>query len=273
MAAAVDAPEDGMSDLSAANVSVRLGETQVLTGVDLSLRRGEVTVIVGPNGAGKSTLLSVLAGLRKPDAGAARLDGAAVLDLPAVRRAQQIGFLPQLNEVAWAIDARTLVGLGRIPFTGLGGESSVDRAAIERAMAAASVTGLRDRVVNTLSGGERGRVLIARALAGEPDWLLADEPMTGLDIAHQLDIAQLFRDLARRDGRGMVVTLHDLTLAARIADRVVVLSNRRVVADGAPDVALTPAVFEQVYGVTARLRSGEAGTVVEVVGRSSGATS
>jgi iron complex transport system ATP-binding protein len=261
-----------MSELGVAGLNVRLGQTQVLDRVDLSLRRGEVTVIVGPNGAGKSTLLSVLAGLRKPDAGSATLDGADVLAMPSARRAQRIGFLPQLNEVAWAVDAQTLVSLGRIPFTGLGGESALDRAAIQRAMTAADVQGLKDRVVNTLSGGERGRVLIARALAGEPDWLLADEPMTGLDIAHQLDIARLFQKLAKTDGRGMVVTLHDLTLAARIADRVVVLSEGKIVADGAPDVALTPAIFEQVYGVTARLRSGEAGMVVEVVGRSSEAT-
>lgn len=259
-----------MNGLTATGVSVRLGETQVLSGVDLALRRGEVTVIVGPNGAGKSTLLSVLAGLRKPDAGRSSLNGADVLAIPASRRAQQIGFLPQLNEVAWAVDARTLVALGRIPFTGLGGESALDRAAIDRAIAAASLTALQDRVVNTLSGGERGRVLIARALAGEPDWLLADEPMTGLDLSHQLDIAALFQTLAQREGRGIVVTLHDLTLAARIADRVVVLSNGAIAADGAPDVALTPAIFEQVYGVTARLRSGEAGMVVEVVGRSDG---
>ncbi len=261
-----------MSELAVSGLSVRLGQTQVLDRIDLSLRRGEVTVIVGPNGADKSTLLSVLAGLRKPDTGAATLDGADVMAMPSARRAQRIGFLPQLNEIAWAIDAQTLVSLGRIPFTGLGGASALDRAAIERAMTAADVQGFKDRVVNTLSGGERGRVLIARALAGEPDWLLADEPMTGLDIAHQLDIARLFQKLAKTEGRGMVVTLHDLTLAARIADRVVVLSEGRIVADGAPDVALTPAIFEQVYGVTARLRSGEAGMVVEVVGRSGEAT-
>lgn len=256
-----------MTDLSVRGVSVRFGEARVLTGVDLSLRRGEVTVIVGPNGAGKSTLLAVLAGLREPDAGAAALGGADVLGMTPRKRAQQIGFLPQRDDVAWDIDARTLVGLGRIPFTGLGGESGLDRAAIERAMTAAGVTALKDRVVNTLSGGERGRVLIARVLAGEPDWLLADEPMTGLDIAHQLDIAQLFQDLARDRNRGLVVTLHDLTLAARIADRVVVLSEGRIAADGPPAAALTPAIFEAVYGVTARLRSGEAGMVVEVVGR------
>ena len=262
-----------MTALSVRGLSLRLGQTQALDQIDLTLKRGEVTVIVGPNGAGKSTLLSVLSGLRKPDAGSATLDGADITAMPSAKRARQIGFLPQLNEVAWAIDAQTLVGLGRIPFTGLGGESAADRAAVQRAMTAADVQGMKDRVVNTLSGGERGRVLIARALAGEPDWLLADEPMTGLDIAHQLDIARLFQNLAKTDGRGMVVTLHDLTLAARIADRVVVLSQGRVVADGAPDVALTPAIFEQVYGVTARLRSGEAGMVVEVVGRSSEAPS
>lgn len=257
-----------MSELGVSGLSVRLGETQVLAGLDLTLRRGEVTVVVGPNGAGKSTLLSVLAGLRKPDAGKATVDGADIFAMPTRQRAQKIGFLPQLNEVAWDVDAETLVSLGRIPFTGLGGGSALDRAAVQRAMAAADVQGFKTRVVNSLSGGERGRVLIARALAGEPDWLLADEPMTGLDIAHQLDIARLFQTLAKDEGRGLVVTLHDLTLAARIADRVVVLSHGVIVADGAPDAALTPAIFEQAYGVTARLRSGEAGMVVEVVGRS-----
>ena len=261
-----------MTALSVCGVGVRLGEAQVLAGVDLSLRRGEVTAVVGPNGAGKSTLLSVLAGLRRPDLGEARLGEVRIAAMAPQARARQIGFLPQLNEVAWDVDARTLVGLARIPFTGLGGESAVDRAAVDRAMAAASVTELEDRVVNTLSGGERGRVLIARALAGEPDWLLADEPMTGLDIAHQLDIAGLFQDLARHQNRGLVVTLHDLTLAARIADRVVVLSHGRIVADGPPAVALTPSIFETVYGVTARLRSGEAGMVVEVVGRNGSGT-
>ncbi len=257
-----------MTGLTASGVRVKLGATQVLEGVDLALRSGEVTVIVGPNGAGKSTLLSVLAGLRRPDAGRVELGEAAVLDMPSQGRAQQIGFLPQLSDIAWAVDVQTLVGLGRIPFIGLGGQSAADRDAVARALAAASLQDFTDRIVNTLSGGERGRVLIARALAGEPAWLLADEPMTGLDLAHQLDVAQLFQDLARVQGRGVVVTLHDLTLAARIADRVVVLSNGAVVADGPPAAALTPSIFEAVYGVTARLRSGETGMVVEVVGRS-----
>ena len=257
-----------MSALIARDVHVALGGAAVLGGVDLALRAGEVTAVVGPNGAGKSTLLACLAGLRRPDGGDVRLDDEPVLAMAPHRRAQRIGFLPQLAEIAWAVDVQTLVELGRTPFTGYGGASEADRAAVARAMAAAGLEPLAGRIVTTLSGGERGRVLIARALAGEPEWLLADEPMTGLDPAHLLDAAELLRGLAHRDGKGVVLTLHDLTLAVRIADRVVVLSRGRVAADGPPGEAVTPAILRQVYGVEARLTQGEGGPLVELVGRS-----
>lgn len=256
-----------MSRLIAQGLRVRLGDKAVLQGLDAAFQAGQVTAILGPNGAGKSTLLACLAGLRKPDAGSVRLDEDDVLGMPARRRAQRIGFLPQTPEIAWAVEAHILVGLGRTPFIGARGLSAEDAAAIDRAMASANVAGLADRDVTTLSGGERARVLIARALAGDPAWLLADEPLTGLDPGHQLDAADLFRRLAHEEGKGVIVTLHDLSLAARLADRILLMTDGRVLAEGAPGEALTPAVLAAAYGIEARIEAGRDGLLIEVLGR------
>lgn len=254
-------PELGFSD-----IHVRLGDKRVLEGVSADLRPGQVTAIVGPNGAGKSTLLACLAGLRRPDRGLARLNGVGVLELSARERGRRIGFLPQSPEIAWAVEARTLVGLGRIPFAGSWGLSAEDEAAVERAMTKADVTQFATRTVTTLSGGELARVLIARALAGDPEWLLADEPLAGLDPGHQLDAAALFRALAV-EGKGVVVTLHDLPMAMKLADRVIVLADGKVLADGPPAEALAPPVLSAAYGVEARFAKGDHGLLIEIVGR------
>jgi len=256
-----------VSGLAAKALRVRLGGRLVLDGVEAAFRPGEVAAILGPNGAGKSTLLACFAGLRRPDAGQVELDGAAILDLAPRARARRVGLLPQIAEVAWPVDVRTLVGLGRIPHSGARGLTAADHAAVDRAMAAAGVADLANRVVATLSGGERGRVLIARALAGEPEWLLADEPLAGLDPGHQLDAVDLFRSLADQAGHGVVVTLHDLSMAARMADRILVLADGRLIADGPPEQALAPAVLAQAYGIEARFMDGEAGPLVEILRR------
>jgi iron complex transport system ATP-binding protein len=256
-----------VSGLSAHGLRLSLGGKPVLDGVDAAFRPGQVTAVLGPNGAGKSTLLACLAGLRRPDAGEVRLDDELVAALSPRARARRIGFLPQIAEVAWAVEARILVGLGRTPFIGSRGLSDEDAAAVAEAMRAAGVEGLGERLVTTLSGGERARVLIARALAGRPQWLLADEPLTGLDPGHQLDAAELFRTLAHGGGCGVVVTLHDLSLAARLADRIVVMAQGRILADGPPEQALAPEVLSRAYGVEARLTAGTAGPLVEVIGR------
>ena len=255
-----------MSVLSCNDLSVSIGSKSVLSDVDLSLRAGEVTAIVGPNGAGKSTLLACLAGLRVPTTGEVALDGALLSGMKPRARARRLAFLPQTPEIAWAVEARTLVELGRTPFIGARGQADEDHAAVDRAMQAANVEMFERRIVDTLSGGERARVLIARALAGEPEWLLADEPLTGLDPAHQLDAAVLFRRLAA-DGVGVVATLHDLSLALRVSDRVIVLAEGGVMADEPPGTSLTPEVLKRAYGVEATLSQGEGGPLVDVIRR------
>lgn len=255
-----------MSVLSCTDLTVEIGGRPILSGVTLSIEAGKVTAVVGPNGAGKSTLLSGLAGLRAPTSGAAQLDGLALSGMKPRDRARRLAFLPQTPEIAWAVEARTLVELGRTPFIGARGQAQDDHVAVDEAMAAANVAAFAHRVVETLSGGERARVLIARALAGEPEWLLADEPLTGLDPAHQLDAAALFRRLADA-GVGVVVTLHDLSMALRLADRIIVLAEGGVLADQPPATALTPEVLKRAYGVEATLTQGPGGPLVDVIRR------
>ena len=256
-----------MSLLSAENLSISLGDKAVLSGVSAAFAPGLVTAVVGPNGAGKSTLLDCLAALRRPDAGRVTLDERPLRDLPSRERARRIAYLPQNAEIAWAVDGCTFIGLGRTPWVGAWGLTAQDRAAVGRAMAVTGVEGFADRIVSTLSGGERARVLIARALAGDPQWLLADEPLAGLDPGHVLDACDLFRRLADEEGRGVILTLHDLDAALRVADRVIVLAEGRVLADAPPREALSSQVLKAAYGVEAHTLAGVRGPVLEMVGR------
>lgn len=216
-----------------------------LLDLSASLRPGEVTAICGPNGAGKSSLLSCLAGLLAPDSGEVRLEGAPLASLPPRERARAIGYLPQSAEVAWDISVETLAGLGRIPWG--------DRAAapVEAALVALRLEELRKRPLSRLSGGERARALLARVLAGQPRWLLADEPLANLDLAHGAALVAHFRALAA-GGMGVVLVLHDLAQAMNHADRVLVLSGGRLIADGPPDEALHADVISGVWGIAAR---------------------
>jgi iron complex transport system ATP-binding protein len=222
-----------------------------LAGVSLDLRDGEFTAIVGPNGAGKSTLLACLAGLL--DAGEVRLDGVPLGNMKSGDRARAIGFLPQTPDIAWDVTVETLVALGRLPWKGApGGE------AIASALAVMDLEGLRERRISKLSGGERARALLARVLAGEPRWLLADEPLANLDLAHAAALMHKLRGEAQ-GGRGVVVVLHDLAAAMNHADRVIVLSHGAIAADGPPLAALQPKVIEKVWNVPARWH-GETGS-------------
>ena len=219
-----------------------------LDGVSLTLNPGEVTAICGPNGAGKSSLLSCLAGLLEPQRGALALDGAPLGTLSPRDRARALGYLPQQGEVAWDMSVETLAGLGRLPWSA---GAAADRAAVDAALAALDLQHLRARPMSQLSGGEQARVLLARVLAGEPRWLLADEPLANLDLAHQLSLLRQFRALAGH-GTGVVLVLHDLAQAMNHADRVVVLDGGALAADGPPEQTLSEAVIGQVWKVQAK---------------------
>ena len=238
-----------MSHLAIQSLRFLRGERQVLNDISVRFDSGCVTAVLGPNGAGKSTLLASIAGLLRPASGSIELDGRSISAMPSAARARRIAFLPQSPEVAWPIDVETLVGLARIPFHGVTSDAE-DAAAVARAMASTHVDEWSKRIVTTLSGGERARALLARIFAGEPEWILADEPFAGLDPAHQFEAADLLCAFAR-GGRGVVLTIHDLTLAARIADRIVILQDGRIAADGTPEQALTPATLRSVYGIDA----------------------
>lgn len=232
-------------NLVADNLTLRRGGKAVVEGISATLAPGQITAIVGPNGAGKSSLLLALAGLLEPAAGAALLDGADLARLAPRARAQAIGYLPQSADIAWDVSVAALVALGRLPWRDRGEE------AIAAALAALDLEPLRHRPVSQLSGGERGRVLLARVLAGSPRWVLADEPLAALDLAHQLALIAHFKACAAA-GQGVVVVLHDLALAMNHADHVLVLHEGRLAAEGPPAEALTPARIAQVWGVKAR---------------------
>ena len=236
-----------MSTLAIEQLQFSRGSRVVLREVNLTLAAGKVTAILGPNGAGKSTLLNCMAGLLTPEQGSIDIDDNRLETLSGKERARRIAFLPQSPVIAWPIDVETLVGLGRIPHAGVAPDEQ-NRAAVLRAMQMTRVSQWASRPVNELSGGERARVLLARVLAGTSRWILADEPFTGLDPAHQLEASELLRQFAAAGG-GVVLTVHDLSLAARIADRVVLLNDGRVVADGVPEDALNVTNLREVYGV------------------------
>lgn len=220
-----------------------------LSGVTATLRPGEVTAICGPNGAGKSTLLAALSGLLATDVGTVELDGIALSAMNGMDRARAIGYLPQTPEIAWDVSVETLVALGRIPWRGApAGERGE---AIDDAIAAMDLDAFRHRPVSHLSGGERARALAARVLAGRPCWLLADEPLANLDLAHAAALVARLREQAAK-GAGVVLVLHDLATAMNHADRVLVLESGKLVADGPPADALREGIISSVWRVRAR---------------------
>ncbi len=237
------------------------GERHVLDGVSLALRPGRLVVVAGPNGAGKTTLLRALAGTLRPDAGAVLLAGAAHETLSRREVAQRLAVVPQDSHVPFPFRVREMVALGRAPFLGpFGREAPSDQARTEAALAELDLQGLAERAYPSLSGGEKQRVLLARAHAqGVSIWLL-DEPTAHMDLGHRLHCWEWVRAwLAADPGRGCLLVTHDLVLAARFADELVLLERGRVAAQGAPAEVLTPERIAAVYGVEARVGADEDG--------------
>jgi iron complex transport system ATP-binding protein len=225
-----------------------LGGRTVLDAVNLVVPAGRITAVVGPNGAGKSTLLRTFAGLVTPAGGEITLDDRPLAAHCGAERARVIAYLPQERAVHWPLSARAVVALGRLPHFGAS-TVEADAAAVDDALAAMDIADLAERPVVELSGGERARVLVARALAQQTPLLLADEPTAGLDPAHALALFELFTRLAA-EGRTVVVALHDLSLAARFAHHVVLLAGGGIAAAGPPSEVLTPRHLEPAFGVT-----------------------
>lgn len=246
-------------DLTIAAMSVTLAGRSVLDEVSAVLRPGRVTAILGPNGAGKSTLVKAMAALVPASGGAVRVGGRDVAALAPRERARTIGYLPQDAAVHWNVPAREVIALGRAPhrapFAALGGE---DHRAIAAAIEATETAELLDRPVAELSGGERARVLLARVMAGEPAWLLADEPLASLDPAHQIDVLDRLRTRASQ-GSGVVIVLHDLVQAGRAADDVLLLQNGRVAAFGPAVEVLTPDNLRAVFDIAVTVLPDAAG--------------
>ena len=229
-------------------LTVRLGGRTVLDQVSARLMPGRVTALLGPNGAGKSSLLRAILGLI-PFEGRVRIDGEDIAALPPRARAQRLGYLPQTGELAWNIPARSVTELGRLPHRSpFAAPTDADRAIVDRAMARTDTSQFADRLIAELSGGERARVLLARVLAGEPDWLLADEPLASLDPAHQVDMLDRLLGFAAL-GRGVVVVLHELSHAARIADDIMLLKGGRLLAHGPAAEVLQPELLSEAYGI------------------------
>jgi iron complex transport system ATP-binding protein len=238
-----------MTLLAAENITVTRGGRSILRTVSLQAHAGEFIAVLGPNGAGKSTLLSVLAGLLKPDAGQVMLDSKKLSQLSALQLAQRRAYLPQNPRLEWPLTVERLVALGlspRLPATGGLPESYAP--AISRALELCDLTAKREQVATTLSGGEFARAMLARAIVGEPQILIVDEPITGLDPRHAMQCMTLLKDFAR-NGTLVIAALHDLTLAYRYAGRAMVVVDGAVAFDAD---SLTEEIIHRAFGVAAQ---------------------
>jgi iron complex transport system ATP-binding protein len=237
--------------LTARGLSVTLAGRLVLNDVSLALSSGHLVLLVGPNGAGKTTLLRALAGL-VPSVGAIEIGGAALSSLSLRDRARRFAYLPQGHIVHWPLPARDIVALGRYPHgaTDPARLTPKDTEAVMRAMQATDVVEFSERRVTELSGGERSRVALARVLAVEAPVILADEPTASLDPRHQFDVMKSLRASADK-GVLVIVVTHDLGLAARFADTVLVLSDGRLVSQGTPAEALSEKIMGDVFRISA----------------------
>lgn len=245
---------DSPHELRVQQVSLAYDSRSVVTDLDLQVPPGEVTVIVGANGCGKSTLLRGMARLLKPVSGQVLLDDDVVHTLPARQVARVLGILPQSPVAPETITVADLVARGRYPHQHWFRQwSASDESAVATALARTDTLHLADREVDSLSGGQRQRVWIAMALAQDPQVLLLDEPTTFLDVSHQLDVLDLLRALNTERGTTVVMVLHDLNLAARYADQLVVMQHGRVLATGTPAQVVTPAVVQEAFALTAQV--------------------
>ncbi len=244
---------DHKTRLCLKDVCVNYGDHDAISHTSLDFNPGSLVGLIGANGAGKTTLLKAATGLVRRSSGEVFINDRLLESWPRAERARRLGYLSQDRSVLWPLSVERLVSLGRLPHLGpWDAITSADQNIIHQALKDADVAHLASRPVTSLSGGERTRALIARLLAGSPSILLADEPVSGLDPAHRLQVLQIFRKMARAD-KTVIVVMHDLSLAARFCDRLILLSEGCVAADGSPEHVLTSENLSKHYGVTANI--------------------
>lgn len=258
-----------MSLLTVENLSVSRQKRQILHDVSFTVQKGELVGLIGPNGAGKSTLMRAILG-QLPSSGIININGHEAATITAQQRSRQLGYLPQQREISWDITVEAVVALARqqqlARFKQL---DTADYQLIEQAMQHMQILHLRHHIATRLSGGEQARVHIARVLAQQAPILLADEPVTGLDPAHQIGLMQTLAQLATT-GHGIITSLHDLGLAARWCTRLILLDQGRIIADDIPANVLTKATLNEIYGVNAYMAGSADGLIVQPVTLSRG---
>ncbi len=250
--------------LVAAGVDFAFGRHKVLSSVDAVVSGGDVLAVIGPNGSGKSTLVRCLAGIYRPSAGGVRLNGMPLSGIPPRRLAQRIAHVPQVSREEQPFTVADAVLMGRRPYSPWRTRAE-DLSIVSEVMEMLGIAGLSARYLGELSGGQKQKVLIARALAQEPEILLLDEPTSSLDIRHQLEVLEIVREQADRFGRGVVLVIHDLSLANRFADRMLLLSKGRGRHEGGPDEVVTSPRIREVYGVHAEVHRTPFGGLVQPI--------
>ncbi|MDE0309160.1 MAG: ABC transporter ATP-binding protein [Acidiferrobacterales bacterium] len=256
-----------MSILRTQRLNISISGNKIVSDAWFSVNSGEVVALIGPNGAGKTTLLKAMMGLIRVESGDIDYDGVQIRFNQQFQFAKFISYLEQNSKSYWALSVESVVMLGRLPHLGRWRRpSAVDHQSVRKAMEVCDVLQFADRAVTTLSGGEQARVMLARTLATNPHFLLADEPVAGLDPAHQLDVMEKLRNLAD-GGAGIVVVMHDLTLASRYCDRMTLLFDGHIVADGVPQNVLSEEHLATAYGIEALYHESVHGNIVIPVRR------
>jgi iron complex transport system ATP-binding protein len=257
-----------MSAVDIEGLTVKAGSKVLVSNVTLAVEAGTWCTIVGPNGAGKTTLVEVVAGLRKPSHGSVSISGHALAEMPERERARRVALVPQQPVIPSGMSVEDYVALGRVAYHGLfRPPSASDRRIVESVLERLSLVDFRERDVMTLSGGERQRMVLARALVQSTAVIVLDEPITGLDLRHQMDMLELLKSEIAQCGLTVVATLHDLTLAGQFADRLVLLDHGQVVLDGAAGDVIRSEELAQCYGMKLRVVDVDGADVVVPVRR------
>ncbi|MBH97924.1 MAG: ABC transporter [Rhodospirillaceae bacterium] len=238
--------------LELSKVTIEVRHQKVVNELSLSLRQGELVGLIGPNGAGKTTLLKAIIGAKKRKSGEISLDGTSLSNLSKIERAKIISYLSQERHIELQLQARAIVMLGRFPHQSAFSQPSMDcERAVDHALDSVNATKFATRNLKSLSGGERALILLARTLAVEAPLMLADEPISELDPYHQIHVMEILKAKAA-EGVGILVVLHDLTMAAHFMDRLILINHGSIVAEGSPEKVLTQRNLETVYKISPR---------------------